>query len=231
MGFFNTLPTDLIQQIVLFLDARSLANLIITSKSAYDMICQLPNIHIKISNREFNGDFPKFLEICRDYFDQKMARNKEIAEIDALKKSRNLLKSDLEAWSVRSEDKLFEDINITEEEIQFTGCFCVFGIVGGAVASCFLPVSGWLLSIGLGASLGATPLIVSRTLKCLCGVCLSCKEQRIKEREPNLDANFSLSQFIERERNLDSDLPLPQYNAKERNLDSDLGTSQLMMQM
>ncbi len=193
MGDFGSVPRDIMQQIVLFLDARSLANLLLTNSSVYEVIFKLPQVHIKICNQEFKGSFPQFLNLYANYLNEQQSREKEIKEISDHRMILREKKADLQEWTAPSRSKNFHCI--TDDEKMATGCCFVFGVIGGVLVSCFVPVPCFL-STTLGAVAGGTtPLVVCRTTKCLCGMCLECKEDHIDEREKNLNSNFPPAQF------------------------------------
>ncbi|MCL9683125.1 hypothetical protein [Legionella maioricensis] len=194
MGAFGPVPKDVTLYLLLFLDARSLAKLGMTNSDFYEMIHILPKpIRFKICNQEFEGTFAQFLDANANYTQQKQARNKEIEEIKVKRQALQEQKETLIELSAPSNSKYLSCI--TDEEKIATGCCCVFGIVGGILISCFLPVS-CLMSTSLGVVVGDSPLAISRTAKCICGVCLACKEENLDKRENALDSNYPLQWSI-----------------------------------
>jgi hypothetical protein len=191
MGAFAPAPKDVTLYILLFLDARSLAQLAQTNSTFYEIINDLnPQIHIRIYNQEFSCRFTQFVEAHANYVQQKQARKNEINEIRTQRSVFERQKLTLAEWSEPSRSRNKSVSYTTDEEKLGTGCCCVAGLIGGTIISFYFPIS-CALSAFLGATGGGvTPLVISRTTKCLCGACLACKEEKLNTREDSLDSNY-----------------------------------------
>ncbi|PWY55673.1 hypothetical protein DGG96_10290 [Legionella qingyii] len=195
-GSFSQVPNDVTYLVMFFLDVKSLNHLAMTNSTFKELVSHYPNqIYVKICNKEYRGTYTQIHTQFKDYLRIKQAeivRQKRSAGEKAIEELKHSIKS--QKYSIRQTwDVPLKKSCITQDEKAVVGCCCTLGLIGGILVSCFTPLPWFLTTcLGMGAG-GATPLVVSRTIRCCCGKCLQCKEQQLATKEENLNKDYPSS--------------------------------------
>lgn len=188
-GLFGVMPRDIFLQCILFLDVKSLKNLVLTNSLLFDMVYKSPTLlSVRFLKQPAIGTFSQLHDKYINFLKAQHAREKAneknaatLVEIAQLKESIKETESTLKAWKVSPHSPTC----LTKEELKLTGIFTIVGLVGGAIFSCCFPWSCAYSILTGGAACAPLPVTVSRVTKCACGVCLSCDTEKLKELESN----------------------------------------------
>ncbi|KTD81758.1 F-box protein [Legionella waltersii] len=186
-GYFETLPSEIIQHVMLFLDVKTLGRLASTNSAIRDLVSQFPGeVSVKLFQSNHCGTFSELNSKYQHFLIAKNARQRELDAINGMKESIKQKKIEL-----RGKIGPSHKYNcISQEEKALTFGFLLLGIVGGGLFSCCFPIECVVSGLIGGAVAAPVPLAVSRTKKCLCQACIECKESEMIEREANLESNF-----------------------------------------